>query len=400
MSPHVLYISGEDHHLRIPFLVALRDRGFRVTAAGTGDAAPFLLAGIDYCRFRFERFVNPLADIEAIAALTRLLAAVQPDIVQTCDTKPNLLVPFAARRVAGTRVVRLINGRGWIYSSSSPKALALRPVYRALHRLAAHATAADVFEIRDDQAFFSRHAMSGKLSLWIPGWIDIPGFDRAAAAGPAPAQLRQELGLDASEIVVTVTRMTRHKGIPTLLKAAALVHEVRPGVRFLLVGPRESEGPLAISQSELDQHAPYVQAIGPRSDVPALLALADVFAFPTEYREGMPRVLMEAALAQLPIVTTSVAGCAEIVRDDWSGYLVPPRAPKRLAARIIDLLDDRQKAREMATRALQRVRRELGLAVIVEQFAALYAELLADCVRGLPRTSGANRPATSPIEVG
>ncbi|HVH74590.1 MAG TPA: glycosyltransferase [Stellaceae bacterium] len=400
MSPHVLYISGEDHHLRIPFLVALRERGFRVTAAGTGDPSPFLLAGVDYRRFRFERFVNPFADMNAIGALARLLADMRPDIVQTCDTKPNLLVPLAARRVGDTRVVRLINGRGWVYSSSSPKALALRPVYRALHRLAARSTVADVFENRDDQAFFSRHRMGGKLSLLIPGWVDIDGFDRVAAAGSSPVELRHEFGLDASEVVITVTRMTRHKGIPTLLKAAALVHEARPGVRFLLVGPRESEGPLAITQSEIDRHAPYVQAIGPRSDVPALLAVADVFAFPTEYREGMPRVLMEAALARLPIVTTTVPGCAEIVRDDWSGYLVPPRAPRLLAARILDLLDDRQKAGDMAIRALQRVRRELGLEAIVDQFAALYGKLLSGSALGLSRTAVASRSATSPVEVG
>jgi glycosyltransferase involved in cell wall biosynthesis len=176
--------------------------------------------------------------------------------------------------------------------------------------------------------------------------------------------------------------MTRQKGIPTLLAAAALVHEARPGVRFLLVGPRESEGPLAVAQADIDRHAPYVMAIGPRSDVPALLGLADVFAFPTQYREGMPRVLFEAALAGLPIVTTSMPGCADVIRDGWNGLLVPPRAPRVLAARILALLRDRQTAQEMAGRAAEVVRRELGLATIVARFAALYAELLDGSGRG------------------
>ena len=121
------------------------------------------------------------------------------------------------------------------------------------------------------------------------------------------------------------------KGIPTLLKAAAMVHRVHPDVSFLLVGPRESEGPLAVTQAEIDQHAPYVMATGPRSDVPALLRLADLFAFPTAYGEGVPRVLLEAALAGVPIVSTSMPGCCEVVRDGWSGSLVPPHAPESLA---------------------------------------------------------------------
>jgi len=70
------------------------------------------------------------------------------------------------------------------------------------------------------------------------------------------------------------------------------------------VGPRESEGPFAVTQAEIERHAPYVLAIGPRSDVPALLGVADVFAFPTEYLEGVPRALLEAAVAGRPIVTT------------------------------------------------------------------------------------------------
>ena len=163
-----------------------------------------------------------------------------------------------------------------------------------------------------------------KRSELIPGaGIDVKGFERALAMGPSPTQLRHELGLGTAEIVITVTRMTRQKGIPTLLKAAALVHEARPGVRFLLVGPRQSEGPLAVSQAEIDRHAPYVKALGPRSDVPALLSLADVFAFPTEYREGVPRVLLEAALAGLPIVPVSYYVKWKIHVKSWDRFQIP-----------------------------------------------------------------------------
>ena len=62
LQPHLLYVGGEDHHLRIPAMCALRDHGFRITAAGTGAPAPFLQAGIDYRGFHFNRFVSPLTD--------------------------------------------------------------------------------------------------------------------------------------------------------------------------------------------------------------------------------------------------------------------------------------------------------------------------------------------------
>ena len=262
MRPHLLCIGGEDHSLRIPFLLALRDKGFWISAAGTGDPAPFARAGLDYHPFHFSQFVDPLADWTALKVLSKLIADVRPALVQCFDTKLNLLVPFAARDLRDVKVVSTINGLGWLYSSSSPMALGLRPVYRALQRLADRWTAVTVFQNRDDRTFFMRHRMVGRGgNVVIPGsGIDIDRFERAGAMGASSAELRQALGLGASEVVITVTRMTRQKGVPTLLEAAALVHQHRPGVRFLLVGPRESEGPFAVTQAEIDRHAPYVLA--------------------------------------------------------------------------------------------------------------------------------------------
>ena len=132
--------------------------------------------------------MNPLADLTAIKSLAGLIADVHPDLVQCFDTKPNLLVPLAARGLDGVAVIRTINGLGWIYSSRSILALALRPVYLALQRLAARGTAMTVFQNRDDQTFFERHAIIGRgLSRLIPGsGIDVGRFERAAPETPAP----------------------------------------------------------------------------------------------------------------------------------------------------------------------------------------------------------------------
>jgi glycosyltransferase involved in cell wall biosynthesis len=377
VTPHLLCIGGEDHHLRIPFLLALRDRGFRITAAGTGDPAPFAGLDLDYRSFRFDRFINPLADRAAISALTKLIGEVRPDIVQSFDTKPNLLVPLATRNFPNVLTVRTINGLGQIYSSRSPTSLMLRLIFPTLHRVAARSTALTIFQNRDDQIFFERHRMLGKgAGRLIPGsGVDIDSFDRALAARPSRPALRKQLDLDGAEIVITVTRLTRQKGIPTLLEAAALVHKMRPSVRFLLVGPREGEGSYAVTQAEIDRHAPYVIPLGRRSDIPDLLGVADVFAFPTEYREGVPRVLLEAALADLPIVTTNMPGCSDVVRDGWSGFLVPPGKPHLLAARILDMLRERRTARVMGVRAGRLVRREFGLQLTVSRYVDAYATL-------------------------
>jgi hypothetical protein len=87
-------------------------------------------------------------------------------------------------------------------------------------------------------------------------------------------------------------------------------------------------------------------------------------------------VLLEAGAAGLPIVTTQMPGCSDLISDGWNGFLVPPRSAERLAARIIDLLQDRNAAQVMGARASQLVRRDYNLDVIVARYAALYAELM------------------------
>ena len=387
MTLHLLLVGGEDHSLRMPFMTALRSIGHKITVAASGEPDPFLRAGFAFQPFQFNRFCGPRSDFRARRVLAKMLRDVDADVAHCFDTKLGLLVPFAASANPRTAIVRTINGRGWIFSSRSPPALALRAAYLPLQRLASFFTDATVFEHSGDQSFFERYRLLGaSRPVMIPGGgIDIEGFELARRSGPSPQDLRRELGLVGAEVVTTVTRVTRQKGIPALLRAADLVHRVRPSVRFLVVGPRESEGPFGVSDREMQQRSPYVLATGPRADVPSILAMSDMFAFPSEYAEGVPRALMEAALCSLPIVTTNLPGCREVVRDGWNGVVTPLRDPRSLADAIVDMLSNRTKAMTMAARGPDVIRRKFSLANVVDRHAELYESLVGE--RNVTRTS-------------
>lgn len=376
MTFHLLCVGGEDHALRLPFMAALKARGFSVSAAGTGDPTPFRQQGIAFHSYSFDRFAAGVSHWSTVRHLARLLHEVQPNLVQTFDTKPNLLVPVALR--GAFPVVRTVNGMGWTFSSNGLKALALRPAYRAMQKLAAFWSSATVFQNKDDKEYFSRYRLLGdRLSVLIAGsGIDVGAFESAQANSGSVDRLRAEFGLGDGETILTVSRLTVQKGIHTLLSAVPIVCKQRPNARFLLVGPRQSEGPFAINRAEIDQYAPHVIAPGTRSDIPALLKLADVFAFPTEYREGVPRVLLEAGLAGIPIVTTRMPGCTDVVTEGWNGHLVPARDPQALASRILSLLEDRARARAMGARSIALVRREFDLNVVADSYACLYRQVL------------------------
>lgn len=370
----ILLVGGEDHQLRIPYIHALQERGFYVAAAGSGKPDSFTATGVDYYPFVFDRF-SPRGDWRAITRLASIFADARADVVHSFDSKPNFLAPLAASK--NHIVVRTINGLGWVFSSSAPAALALRPVYMALQRCAASFTTATVFQNLEDLAFFNKwRLVDAATSHHIAGsGIDVQAFERALAAAPL-SSLREKLSLGRSKVVITVTRVTKQKGIPSLLKAAKIVHELNPDVRFLLVGPRESEGPFAVTSADLEEHAPYVISLGNRSDVPALLRLADVCAFPTEYREGVPRVLLEAGLAGLPIVTTKMPGCTDLVKEGWNGYVTPTATPHILAERILHLLSNPRMAAEMGARSRTVIREQFSLRLVAERYSNLYTRII------------------------
>src|SRR3954453_17251254 len=139
MRPHILLIGGEDHHFRMPFFVALRGLGYRVSIAASGGRAAFEAAGFPFYPIKLNPFWNLRSDLESRSAIKRLLREVGADVAHSFDTKISLLLPLAAVG-ARTGIVRTINGLGWVFSSRSPAALALRLVYLALQRVAAIAT--------------------------------------------------------------------------------------------------------------------------------------------------------------------------------------------------------------------------------------------------------------------
>ena len=373
----LLCVGGEDHGLRIPFLRDLQSRGFDVHAAGTCEPDEFEASGIAFHRYDFARRFDPVGDWRALGALGAIIRAVQPDVVQSFDTKPNLYLALLSPRLPTTRIVRTINGTGRVHSSGSAAARCLRPIYNLVQRQATRAQAATVFQNEADKAFFERKGMAypGTARL-IPGsGVDVEALDRVRATAIDPARLREQLGLTAPRLVITVTRIEPLKGIRTLLAAAEIVHRVDPETQFVLVGPWEDAGPADSDLRDLCRRSPAIRWIGPRTDIQALLASADVFVFPTEFREGLPRVLLEAALASLPIVTTDMPGCMSVVQHGQTGLVVPPRAPGALAAAILEILASPERGRAMGARGSERIRRDFSLARISQQYAHLYEDL-------------------------
>src|SRR5262249_43671288 len=140
----------------------------------------------------------------------------------------------------------------------------------------------------------------------------------------------------------------------------------------------DPENPSSVSASQLRQwqDEQLIECWGLRDNMPGVLSAAHIVALPTFYREGLPKILLEAASCGRPIVATDMPGCREVVRHEQNGLLVPPQDPAALAAAIARLVRDSGLRRSLGACGRGMAEREFSEARIVGQTIAVYEELL------------------------
>ena len=197
------------------------------------------------------------------------------------------------------------------------------------------------------------------------------GVDAAAIHAAQPLD-RQTLEVAADDVLLLwAGRLDPIKGLDTLLEAVDLLRRQHP-VRCLLAGegPERANVERLISRRDLGE---VVTLLGRRSDVHRLMRTADVFVFPSR-TEGMPNALLEAMAAGLPIVTTDVAGCRDLVTDGQEGLLVPPDDPPALAGSMTRVIVDRLLAKQLSDTAWHTVASHYTLKHCTEGYIAVYKE--------------------------
>jgi len=374
------YIGGEDIHMRLPLLLAMKDKGFSVSAIGSEDGTVFRQHNISYFRYALNRWINPISDFRSASELRSLFDKYKPDIIHCFDTKPSIIAPLVAKKVSIPVCVRTITGMGYIFSSDELTARLLKPIYRTLQRLTSRVSDVTIFQNSDDKYYFEKNKMvEGCRSELVKGsGIDIRAFRKRIPSKTFLNNIRKELNIGHNDTsIFLVARLIKDKGILEFLKAAALVHKDHPKIKFFLVGPITSEGKQAVPLSIIQSFSDHVQYLGIRNDAPALLSLADLVVLPSYYREGIPRILLEAGALGCPIITTDMPGCREIVKDGWNGWLTKPRDSKILADTIIKAIRfPKETLKKIGMNSCSYIRRDFSLDVVCNAYENIYMECL------------------------
>ena len=323
-SDSVLFVGAFPRSLlyfRLPLLKALVGRGWRVSAAASGEDAAVIeglaRAGVSYTSVPIARSVfSPIEDLRAIWRLGTIILRQHPAVIVAYTIKPiihGLLVGWFLRV---PRRVAVIEGLGYAFTEGEGMRRRLigqlaRVIYRAVVRTATAVVVAN----KDDAALLQQLGYRAAGQQWhvtstVP--IDLDHFALTPmSAGPIT--------------FLMVSRILADKGVREYLAAAERVKSSRPDVRFQLIGELDPN-PSAIAKEELEallangcvEYAPSAD------DIALAYRNCHVYVLPS-YREGYPVTPMEAMATGRPVIVTDVPGCREVVRPGVDGWLVAAR---------------------------------------------------------------------------
>lgn len=373
-QPKLLYLVSEDWYFvshRLPLAVAARDAGFDVSVATcVGRHGETIRdAGLTLIPITFARSgLHPLRESRSIIELAALYRREAPDLVHNVAVKPVIYGTLAARRARVKGIVNALMGLGWVFSSDSPKARALRPlVAMALRGALSGPNIRTIVQNADDAALLTDEGLTP------------PEFIRLIrGSGVDPGRYSTQAPPSGMPLVVFPARLLADKGVIEFLNAAAILKKEGVRARFALVGGEDRANPAWLRTEKVEAlvQAADAELWGWQDDMPRVLAGASLVCLPS-YREGLPKALLEAAASARAIVATDVPGCREIVRPDINGWLVPPRDAHALAAALRAAIAQPGLCARYGAAGRRIVEREFSLDAVIEDTLAVYDELAA-----------------------
>jgi glycosyltransferase involved in cell wall biosynthesis len=329
--------------------------------------------------------IDPWRDAAAIGRLARWLADV--DLVHTHSSKAGILGRVAARAAGVRGIVHTVHG--WSFNDVQPAHV--RRAYIEMERMAARMTDRIVCVSASD-----RDKGLG-LGIGSPSQYRIlrSGIDPAlySARAGARERLRTAWGVGAGDVVVgSIANFKPQKAPLDFIETARRALAVSPQLKFVLAGDGElrDEVVRAIDAAGL---AGVIHLLGWRQDVPDLLAAMDVFVL-TSLFEGLPRAVLQATAAGVPVVVTDTGGTGEVVEDGISGYLAVPGDVETLSRKLVLLASEDDRRRRFAAAAKARLGSEFDIRRMVHDLEDLYEAVLGRTSDSATAASHLGSPAS------
>ena len=242
--------------------------------------------------------------------IKRLIKEASPYMVFFGNIKPNIYGGVAAYKCGIRNIYGLISGLGYAFiDEPGIKRSLIKRICLFLYKLSFKHFNHVFFQNHDDRdLFFKQHIVKEGNSSIVGGTgVDLQLFKPQ----PFPKEFT----------FFMAARLLKEKGVFHFVEAAKFLKKKYPYVKFVLGGNIDTN-PSAITEQQLKECSHFVDYIGYVSNMPETMPKCSVFVYPSYYREGTPRALLEALACGRPVITTDNVGCRETVLDGQNGYKI------------------------------------------------------------------------------
>lgn len=369
----IVYIVNVDWFFishRLPIALEALKKGHEVYifSKDTGKMEYLKSLGINVYSINLERgSINPVQTLKLLFDLKNKIKKVQPDVVHLVTIKPVLIGGLAAILARVPAIVYAISGLGFIFTNTMLKARLLRLGIIPLYRLALSAKNKRVIIQNLDDLRILRQYVSipEQETILIPGsGVNLTQFSF------------QPLNLE-NKVVLMACRLLADKGVYEFHKSILLLKDKYPNTRFVLVGGIDLDNPASLTEQELNEWVEKgdLEWWGHQSNMSEILSQATIVVLPS-YREGMPKVLLEAQALGRPIVTTDVPGCREAIEDGKTGFLVKVKDEYSLANAIEKLINNDELCLDFSRNARLLAEQKFDIEEVVKTHMNIYEKLV------------------------
>lgn len=312
--------------------------------------------------------MNPMQELKTLRFLKKLFKHEQPDIVHNVGLKCILWGGLAARITHRPLVVNAVSGLGVMFSNTN-LSLYARIILRIIRYSNMGQKSVYIFQNSEDRSIFLNNGVITEEQCRFTKGSGINLNDYIATPEPENGKI----------VVMFTGRMVEEKGVIVLIDAAnRLRNNYEDSVTFRLCGSL-SNNPKALSEADLTSRCDgkYIEWLGHRTDVKELLQQSHIVAFPSYYREGLPKSLIEACASARPIVTTDSVGCRDCVDEGVNGYKVPIKDAEALALKLETLIKDKALRQQMGIESRKIAERDFSVETVVETHINIYRQIYA-----------------------
>lgn len=368
----VLFVATVCSHValfHLPYIAMLRSWGCRVHVAAALDRLDSEVAEVaDYLwNIPFARTPYDPRNFLALWSLVQLMRRIQPVSVHVHTPIGAFLGRLAAKLTRTSSV--LYTAHGFHFYRGAP--LCNWVLYYPLEWVGARWTDI-IIVLNSEDAIWAEKLGFAPENLFLVHGVGVD-LEQYSAQRHTKSNLRSELGLEEDALLITcVAELNRNKNHAFLLLAWRELALAYPNAHLLIVG----DGQLRQSLSALVRKAsiPQVHFLGFRDDVAMIMRESDIITLVSK-REGLPRAIMEAMVAERPVVATNIRGNRDLVQDGVTGFLVELGDRAGLKISLGKLLDSRGLRQDMGRRGRKRIK-SYAIDNVLAEMADIYSRLL------------------------